>query len=193
VRSSADTNGRDYVVRSDANEPSSAGKPNCNPPPAPLPVVKLVGKLPRTGAGTRAGAMACPLPLPMPVVPPPLLPPLEGDNEVRSQSKSISSMARRSGQRSPSPPSFSHQPLMPAKNTNASEDTRHKPGSTKFGNFANGLGRQPRFLSMEAQVSVCICATSKTRCCAQKNKMLHGGHDIPCAAFVPCPLCGTVC
>ena len=42
-----------------------------------------------------------------------LLPPLEEDKKVRSQSKSISRMARRSGQRSPSP----------AKNTNASEDT----------------------------------------------------------------------
>ena len=50
MRSSADTNGHDYVVRSDANEPSSAGKPNCNPPPAPLPVVSLSLLPPHTHA-----------------------------------------------------------------------------------------------------------------------------------------------
>ena len=221
MRSSADTNGHDYVVRSDANEPSSAGKPNCNTPPrAPLPVVKLVGKLPRTGAGTGAGAMPCPLPMPMepPPLPAPadellageggllyspasrsqhidkLLPPLEEDKKVRSQSKSISRMARRSGQRSSSPPSFPHQPLVPPTNTNANEVTRHKPGPTKFGNFGNGLGREPRFLSkLEAQVSVCTCATSMQKQGAAENKMLHGRHDMLCAAFVRCPLCGTLC
>ena len=239
---SADTNGHDYVVGSDANEPFSAGTPNCNPPPpAPLPEVKFVGKLPRTGAGTGADAMPCPLPMPM--APPPaapstrpgsqsqpknvvmgdvydlpapaderlagdgrysyppasrshkdkLLPPLEEDRKVRSQSNSISRMEGRLGQRSPSPPSFPHQPLVPAKNSNATEDTRHKPGPSKFGNFGNRLGREPRFLSKrEAQVSVCTCSTS------MQNKMLHGRHDSSVQQlcdvhFLDCVLVHTSC
>jgi hypothetical protein len=149
VRSSADTNGHDYVVRSDANEPSAAGKPNCNPLPMPMQPPPLPAPTDELLAGD-GGYLHSPASRSQHIDK--LLPPLAKDKQVRSQSKSISRMARRPGQRSPSPPSFPHQPLVPPKKTNA-KDTRKKPGPRKFGNFGDGLGREPRFLSkLEAQV-----------------------------------------